>query len=108
MRAGLIAGSGFLLLLGTLTGTVARADIASCAGTGATFAGGSGTTASPYQVADDTQLAAIDDTGAGRLDYLACAFIQTANPVIEAIACGEHDGRGGVLPSASPAQPLHA
>ena len=79
MRAGLIAGSGFLLLLGTLTGTVARADIASCAGTGATFAGGSGTTASPYQVADDTQLAAIDDTGAGRLDYLTCAFIQTAD-----------------------------
>ena len=47
--------------------------VGSCAGTGATFAGGAGTTASPYQVATAAQLNSI------RGDYLDCAFIQTAD-----------------------------
>jgi hypothetical protein len=47
--------------------------ITSCSGTGTTFAGGAGTTASPYQVATAAQLAGI--TGG----YLSCAFTQTAD-----------------------------
>lgn len=51
----------------------AHAPITACSGTGSAFAGGSGTTASPYQVATAAQLAGI--TGS----YLSCAFVQTAD-----------------------------
>ena len=73
----MVAGAALMILIGTTTAPApangAQAAIASCSGTGTTFAGGAGTTASPYQVATAAQLAGI--TGA----YLSCAFTQTAD-----------------------------
>lgn len=57
----------------TICASSAQAVINSCTGVGTTFAGGAGTTASPYQVATPAQLAGITS------GYRACAFIQTAN-----------------------------
>jgi hypothetical protein len=73
----MVAGAALMILIGTTATPApahgAQAAIASCSGTGTTFAGGAGTTASPYQVATAAQLAGI--TGA----YLSCAFTQTAD-----------------------------
>lgn len=59
-------------VFGGLASQPASAAITSCPGTGATFAGGSGTTADPYQVATAAQLVQIQGT------YLPCSFQQTA------------------------------
>lgn len=50
--------------------------VASCPGTGSTFAGGAGTSASPYLIATAAQLASIDTVGGG---YMGCSFLQTAD-----------------------------
>ena len=71
LRTSVSVLAGSVVLLAVLPAVVTQAAVMSCAGTGATFAGGSGTTASPYQVADQAQLAAISGS------YLSCAFIQT-------------------------------
>lgn len=75
-RQSIPAAAAVALSLGVLAvgGSSAQATVVnSCSGTGTTFAGGAGTTASPYQVATRTQLAGIT------VGYRACAFIQTAD-----------------------------
>lgn len=77
----------------------ARAAIGDCAGTGETFAGGDGTSASPYLVATAEQLAAINSSF-----YRHCAFRQTADIALSgewtpigdgaAMFTGEYDGDG--------------
>lgn len=53
--------------------STAAADITACAGAGASFAGGSGTTVDPYQVATQQQLSSI------RGNYVSCAFRQVSD-----------------------------
>lgn len=70
------AAAAVALSLGVLAVSASSAQAAvvnSCSGTGTTFAGGAGTTASPYQVATRAQLAGIT------VGYRACAFVQTAD-----------------------------
>lgn len=76
MRQSIPAAAAVALSLGVLAVGASSAQAAvvnSCSGTGTTFAGGAGTTASPYQVATRTQLAGIT------VGYRACAFVQTAD-----------------------------
>lgn len=67
-----LAAACLVAVLGGVWAQSASAAITSCPGLGATFAGGSGTTADPYQVATADQLAAIQGK------YLQCSFEQTA------------------------------
>jgi hypothetical protein len=62
-----------LLTVSIVGAPTAWGAVSTCAGTGALFAGGSGTTADPYLVANQTHLSAI--TG----DYLACSYAQSAS-----------------------------
>lgn len=68
-----VAIAAALLVLG-VSASAADAAINTCSGSGATFAGGSGTSASPYLVATAVQLGAIRNS-----TYRTCAFRQTAD-----------------------------
>jgi hypothetical protein len=93
--------AALLLALATLPVLVGGAVVAAtpasagatCSGTGATFAGGSGITSDPYQVATAAQLNSI------RGDYLRCDFVQTADISLAAhspwMPLGTTEGRPG-------------
>ena len=92
LRLPLLGAISVLLVIGALPGSPAQAVVASCSGTGASFAGGAGTTASPYQVATQAQLASISG------DYLSCAFVQTTNITLT----GSWNPIGAVVGSGDP------
>lgn len=87
------------LLATAVSASGAGAAINTCSGSGSTFAGGSGTSASPYLVATAAQLGAIRNS-----TYRTCAFRQTADialsgewapigtAVFSAYFTGEYDG----------------
>ena len=70
--AGLSALLALTLVFASVLASPALAVVASCGGTGVTFAGGSGTTAAPYLVSNQAQL-----EGMGASTYRACSFRQT-------------------------------
>ena len=61
-----------LIVASGWTATQAQAAVATCLGSGATFAGGDGSPANPYRVATQSQLAAINLS-----TYRRCTFVQT-------------------------------
>lgn len=87
------------LLVLAISASGADAVVSTCSGSGSTFAGGSGTSASPYLVATAAQLGAIRNS-----TYRTCAFRQTADIVLSgewtpigtatalAYFTGEYDG----------------
>ena len=67
---------GVLLAAVLSLASPAGSVVATCPGTGSTFAGGSGTSADPYRIATAAQLASIDTVSG---DYMGCSFLQTAD-----------------------------